>query len=149
MTLEPSLSSLVVTLGLRGAQKRALEGPIFLVGERPGEAKIRHCGRGDDSKRQFRPFWAKVAPVRGACRHCRELILEVPRHLRATWASRYLPGIPQLLTGTSALRCLLGTCIKAPNRHLGCQVPVKYPQPRHLTGIWALRCLSGTCNQCT
>ena len=29
MTLEPSLSSLVVTLGLRGAQKRALEGPIF------------------------------------------------------------------------------------------------------------------------
>ena len=29
MTLEPSLSSLMVTLGLRGAQKRALEGPIF------------------------------------------------------------------------------------------------------------------------
>ena len=29
MTLEPSLASLVVTLGLRGAQKRALEGPIF------------------------------------------------------------------------------------------------------------------------
>ena len=29
MTLEPSLSSLVVTLGLRGAQKRALEGPIY------------------------------------------------------------------------------------------------------------------------
>ena len=29
MTLEPSLSSLVVTLGLRWAQKRALEGPIF------------------------------------------------------------------------------------------------------------------------
>ena len=29
MTLEPSLSSLVVTLGLRGAQKRALEGTIF------------------------------------------------------------------------------------------------------------------------
>ena len=29
MTLEPSLSSLVVTLGLRGAQKGALEGPIF------------------------------------------------------------------------------------------------------------------------
>ena len=29
MTLQPSLSSLVVSLGLRGAQKRALEGPIF------------------------------------------------------------------------------------------------------------------------
>ena len=29
MTLGPSLSSLVVTLGLRGAQKRALEDPIF------------------------------------------------------------------------------------------------------------------------
>ena len=29
MTLEPSLSSLVATLGLRGVQKRALEGPIF------------------------------------------------------------------------------------------------------------------------
>ena len=29
MTLEPSLASLVVTLGLRGAQKRALEGPVF------------------------------------------------------------------------------------------------------------------------
>ena len=29
MTLEPSLSSLVVALDLRGAQKRALEGPIF------------------------------------------------------------------------------------------------------------------------
>ena len=29
MTLEPSLSSLVVTLGLRQAPKRALEGPIF------------------------------------------------------------------------------------------------------------------------
>ena len=29
MTLEPSLSSLLVTLGLRGYQKRALEGPIF------------------------------------------------------------------------------------------------------------------------
>ena len=29
MTLGPSLSSLVITLGLRGAQKRALEGPIF------------------------------------------------------------------------------------------------------------------------
>ena len=29
MTLDPSLSLLVVTLGLRGAQKRALEGTIF------------------------------------------------------------------------------------------------------------------------
>ena len=29
MTLEPSLSSSVVTLGLRQAPKRALEGPIF------------------------------------------------------------------------------------------------------------------------
>ena len=29
MTLKPSLASLVVFLGLRGAQKRALEGPIF------------------------------------------------------------------------------------------------------------------------
>ena len=29
MTLEPSLSSLMVTLGLRVAHKKALEGPIF------------------------------------------------------------------------------------------------------------------------
>ena len=29
MTLEPSLSSLMVTLGLRGARKRALKGPVF------------------------------------------------------------------------------------------------------------------------
>ena len=29
MTLEPFLSSLVVTMGLRGAKKRALECPIF------------------------------------------------------------------------------------------------------------------------
>ena len=29
MTLKPFLSSLVVTLDLRGAQKRALEGPVF------------------------------------------------------------------------------------------------------------------------
>ena len=29
MTLKTSLSSLLVTLGLRGAKKRALEGPVF------------------------------------------------------------------------------------------------------------------------
>ena len=29
MTLGPPLSLLVVTLGLRGAQRRALEGPVF------------------------------------------------------------------------------------------------------------------------
>ena len=63
MTLGPSLSSLVVTLGLRGAQKRALEGPIFLVGERPGEAETWHCGRGDDSKRLYlRPRYTYGGP---------------------------------------------------------------------------------------
>ena len=40
MTLEPSLSSLVATLGLRGAQKRALEGPIF--GSVSGFRRLKH-----------------------------------------------------------------------------------------------------------
>ena len=40
MTLEPSLSSLVVALGLRGAQKRALEGPIFR--SKSGLERLKH-----------------------------------------------------------------------------------------------------------
>ena len=53
MTFVTSLYSLVVTLGLRWAQIRALEGPIFRSVSSLGGAETWHCKRGGDLKRLY------------------------------------------------------------------------------------------------